>query len=88
MALRIATTLQKNSKGVEEFTNRFTILPIFPVLDIYAKEKVRLRKKGKPLDDFDLLIGATAISYNLTLVTNNVSDFNRMKNIIIEDWTQ
>lgn len=37
----------KNSKVVEEFTNRFTILPIFPVLDIYAKEKVRLRKKRK-----------------------------------------
>jgi len=38
------------------------------------------------LDDFDLLIGATAISNNLTLVTRNVSDFERLKGIEIENW--
>jgi len=34
------------------------VLPIFPALDIYAKEKARLKQKGMILDDFDLLIGA------------------------------
>lgn len=46
-------------------------------------EKARLKKSGKILDDFDLLIGATAISNNLTLVTRNVSDFDRLDKIII-----
>jgi len=36
---------------------------------------------------FDLLIGSTAIYNNLTLVTRNVSDFDRLEGIIIEDWT-
>jgi tRNA(fMet)-specific endonuclease VapC len=40
------------------------------------------------LDDFDLLIGATAIFNNLTLVTRNVSDFVRLDGIVIEDWTE
>lgn len=39
------------------------------------------------LDDFDLLIGTTAIFNNLTLVTKNVSDFDRLNGIVIEDWT-
>ncbi len=79
---------EKNRKTVDEFVNKFTILPIFNSLDIYAKEKARLRKKGKPLDDFDLLIGATAISHNLILVTKNISDFERITGIEIENWTE
>jgi tRNA(fMet)-specific endonuclease VapC len=51
------------------------------------RKKRDCEKKGKPLDDFDLLIGATAVSNNLTLVTKNVSDFDRLENIKIEDWT-
>ncbi len=77
---------EKNRKIVDQFVSKFTIIPIFNSLDVYAKEKSRLRKKGLPLDDFDLLIGATAISNNLTLVTRNVSDFERLKGIEIENW--
>lgn len=77
---------EKNRKTVDEFVSKFTIIPIFNSLDIYAKEKARLRKKGLPLDDFDLLIGSTAISNNLTLVTRNVSDFERLKEIEIDNW--
>jgi tRNA(fMet)-specific endonuclease VapC len=62
-------------------------MPIFPALDIYAREKARLKTKGKMLDDFDLLIGSTAIFNKLTLVTKNVSDFDRLDDIDIEDWT-
>lgn len=78
---------ENNRKNLEEFQARFNILPIFPVLDIYAEEKSRLKTKGRILDDFDLLIGATAIFNNLTLVTRNISDFDRMDGIQIEDWT-
>jgi tRNA(fMet)-specific endonuclease VapC len=77
---------EKNRETIEEFVNKFTIIPIFSSLDIYAKEKARLRRKGKSLDDFDLLIGATAISNNLTLVTRNISDFERIEGIEIENW--
>jgi len=78
---------EKNRKNIEAFIAKFDILPIFPVLDIYAKEKARLKTTGRMLDDFDLLIGTTAIFNNLTLVTKNVSDFDRLDGIVIEDWT-
>lgn len=78
---------EKNKKTLEIFQSKFDVIPIFPALDIYAKEKARLKTKGKILDDFDLLIGSTAIFNNLTLVTKNISDFDRLENINIEDWT-
>jgi tRNA(fMet)-specific endonuclease VapC len=76
----------KNRKTVDEFVSKFTIIPIFNSLDIYAKEKARLRRKGIPLDDFDLLIGATAVSNDLILMTRNVSDFERLEGIVIQNW--
>ncbi len=82
-----STFKEKNRKILEMFQTKFDVLPIFPALEIYAKEKSRLKTKGKILDDFDLLIGATAIFNNLTLVTKNVSDFDRLDGIIIKDWT-
>jgi len=62
-------------------------LPIFPALDIYASEKARLQKSGKIIDDFDLLIGVTAVSFGLVMVTNNTNHFIRIKDVKLEDWT-
>jgi tRNA(fMet)-specific endonuclease VapC len=82
-----STHKEKNKKTLEIFQSKFDVIPIFPALDIYAKEKARRKIKGKILDDFDLLFGSTAIFNNLTLVTKNISDFDRLEDINIEDWT-
>jgi tRNA(fMet)-specific endonuclease VapC len=82
-----SSTIESIKDIVEGFLPKFPILPIYNSLDIYAKEKARLRKQGLLVDDFDILIGATAIFNNLVMVTNNVAHFNRLTNIEIEDWT-
>jgi len=82
-----STQKDRNRKTLEIFQTKFDLIPIFPALDIYAKEKARLKTKGKILDDFDLLMGSTAIFNNLILVTKNISDFDRLEDIEIEDWT-
>jgi tRNA(fMet)-specific endonuclease VapC len=79
---------EENKETIDDFVSKFTIIPIFNSLDTYALEKARLRKKGFPLDDFDLLIGATAISNNLILVTRNTSDFDRLEGIEIQNWVR
>ncbi|HET7361738.1 MAG TPA: type II toxin-antitoxin system VapC family toxin [Salinimicrobium sp.] len=79
---------EKNRKIVNTFQKKFNIIPIFPALDIYAKEKARLKTKGKTVDDFDILIGATAIYNGLIMVTKNKRHFDRLKGITIEDWTE
>ena len=79
--------IEKNHKAVDLFTNRISIIPISSCIKSYAKEKVRLRKIGKPMhDEFDLLIGVTAIENKLTLVTDNVKDFVNIENLNIENW--
>ncbi len=65
----------------------FSIIPIISSLRLYAKEKVRLRKLGKPInDEFDLLIGVTAVQNKMKLVTDNVRDFENIMDIQIENW--
>ncbi len=81
-------SIEKNRKALEDFLTGMQILPLFQAIDTYAREKARLRKKGTSVDDFDLLIGATAVVYSLTLVTNNTRHFDKIKNIKLEDWTK
>lgn len=47
-----------------------------------------LRKKGKPLDDIDLLIAGTAIENRSVLVTGNLSHFRRIKGLKTENWRE
>lgn len=82
-----STKKDQNLATLNAFLAQIQILPIFPALDIYAQEKARLKTKGSILDDFDLLIGATAIYNGLILVTRNTSDFERLEGIVMEDWT-
>lgn len=72
---------------VEAFITKFAIIPIFNSLDVYAKEKAKLRRQGQMIDDFDILIGATAIANEMIMVTNNVEHLKRLENIQIQDWT-
>ena len=77
----------KNRKALEDFLTAIYVLPIFHSLDLYAKEKARLRKAGTTIDDFDLLIGVTSIMHGLTMVTNNTDHFKRINGIDLENWT-
>ncbi len=79
---------EKNLLIVEQFVDFVTILPILNAISLYGKEKARLRKSGLMISDFDLLIGCTAISNNLIMVTENVREFSRIKGINIENWIE
>ena len=77
---------EKNHEIIEQFINQLTILPIIDSIRLYGKEKSRLRKEGKMINDFDLLIGCTAVEKDLIMVTENVKEFERISGIRIENW--
>ena len=77
---------QKNLDIIESFVGQITILPVFDAIYKYGKEKARLRKSGKMISDFDLLIGCSAVENDLIVVTENISEFVRIKGIQIENW--
>lgn len=81
-----SNNIENNKKVVMDFANKIIVLPIFDSIDIYAKEKARLKTKGTIISDLDLFIGTTAITNDMVLITRNVREFERLKNIRIENW--
>ena len=77
---------EANIQILNNLFKRINIVPFSESIEVFAKEKVRLNQIGKPLEDFDLLIGAAAVSRGLTLVTDNVKHFDRISGITIENW--
>jgi tRNA(fMet)-specific endonuclease VapC len=78
---------EKSHKSVDAFMNGLTIIPIYGCIKKYAKEKVRLKKIGKPMhDEFDLIIGVTAVTHKLILVTDNTKHFVNIKGLTLENW--
>ena len=55
--------------------------------EIFGILKTDLEKSGNPLDDFDLIIAACAMTYNLTLVTNNYRHFERIDGLKLANWS-
>ncbi|RHX83548.1 type II toxin-antitoxin system tRNA(fMet)-specific endonuclease VapC [Leptospira stimsonii] len=78
---------ERNLKVLEEFLSYLNILPfVREDTNKAAKIRVELEKVGKSIGPFDLLIASQALSNKLTLVTNNEKEFNRIKDLKIENW--
>lgn len=75
---------RENRQVIEEFLKNLAI-DILPFdqrsSNVFVQLKLDLRES--PLDDFDLIIAATAVVYDLTLVTKNVKHFERIKGLEI-----
>lgn len=77
---------EKKMQGIHFIEDYFTTLPIRPSFEKFGDIKSLLRKQGLLIDDFDLLIGCTALQYRLTLVSENVKYLSRIPDMEIENW--
>jgi tRNA(fMet)-specific endonuclease VapC len=68
----------------------FAPLVSLPFDDACAEEYGALRASlagaGRVIGPNDLLIAATALAYDLTLVTHNLREFSRITGLKLEDW--
>ncbi|MBU3855416.1 MAG: type II toxin-antitoxin system VapC family toxin [Candidatus Phocaeicola excrementipullorum] len=81
--------LRQRMEHLNEFLASINILPISDAIDLYASEKARLRLAGTPADDdFDLLIGCTAIVNDMVMVTENLKHFKNYAGIRLENWIE
>ena len=53
-----------------------------------ATIRAQLEKKGMPIGPYDLLIAGLARSRDMTLVTNNAKEFERIHNLHVENWVE
>jgi len=56
------------------------------VSDLCGMIRADLEMAGTPIGPYDLQIGAVALFNNYILVTNNTKEFQRIKNLKIENW--
>jgi len=77
---------KKHFDDVSEIRSLFKQLTITDCLEEYGDIRWKLEKSGNKIDHFDLLIGATALHENMTLVTGNVAHFERIPGLRIENW--
>jgi tRNA(fMet)-specific endonuclease VapC len=81
---RVAANLAK----VRRVADAFEVLALdFATAETFGMIKANLESQGTPLDDFDLVIAAGALAFNLTLVTNNEKHFLRLEGLKLENWT-
>lgn len=80
---------EKYLKSYSLFADSIYIYPVTEQsVQISSGLYAGLRKKGKPLDDIDLLIAGTAMENRSILVTGNLSHFRRIKGLKTENWRE
>jgi tRNA(fMet)-specific endonuclease VapC len=77
----------QNLAVVEEFASLLEVLPYTAkASQHYGAVRAALEKAGRPIGVNDLHIAAHARSEGLTLVTNNLSEFERVPGLLTENW--
>jgi tRNA(fMet)-specific endonuclease VapC len=77
----------KNLEAVEEFVSHLDVLPYdAKASQHYGQIKATLEKKGQIIGENDIHIAAHATSHGLILVSNNVREFKRVSNLVLENW--
>jgi len=78
----------ENHAKIKEFLKPFSIVPFDDKsASVYAEIRTACEKIDKPVGPNDLLIAATVMAANGTLVTRNRSEFSSIKGLNITDWT-
>jgi tRNA(fMet)-specific endonuclease VapC len=77
----------QNLAAVEEFASLLEVLPYTAkAAQHYGAIRTSLEKVGRPIGVNDLHIAAHARSEGLTLITNNLGEFERVPGLVTENW--
>lgn len=75
-----------NREPLKQLFQSIGIVPISDAIELYALEKARLQSEGRPIEDFDLLIGCSAVTGGMVMVSDNVEHLGRISGIRLENW--
>ena len=75
---------ERSERALIDFLGSFTVVNLdISTCRIFGTERARLRAMGTLIPDMDLLIGATALRHDLTLLSNNRRHFGRLPGLNI-----
>ena len=77
----------KNKSALEAFLAPLEIVDFdFKAAQHYGIVRTNLEKMGTPIGAYDLMIAAHVLSLGLVLVTNHEREFQRIPELIVENW--
>ena len=79
--------IEKNLLALNSFLRPFNIVDYDLNASIeYGKIRASLEKSGNIIGGLDMQIAAHAKSLDMTLITNNTREFQRIENLVIDNW--
>ena len=81
-----ASDKKQKMNDIKNLQEMFKIIPAYSSFKEYGEIRLSLERAGQRIDQFDLLIGATAIHHKMTVVTSNIKHFERILGLVYEDW--
>jgi tRNA(fMet)-specific endonuclease VapC len=82
-----ANTKPERLNGLTDLLSELQVLSVDQdIARRFGQVRAALLDQGRPTPDVDLLIGCTALHFDLTLVTHNVRDFSHIPDLRIDDW--
>lgn len=83
----MAKNATRQIQAFNDRCRRSNVLPLTDDIVVQASEIYGdLHRRGELITDADILIAATALVHNLTLITENTSHFQRIAGLQIESW--
>ena len=79
----------RSREALRAFLAAYDMLP-FTVEDavLCGGFREKLPSLGTPIGAYDIMIAAQGVSRGLTVVTHNISEFQRIPSISLEDWAK
>lgn len=72
---------------VRQLLDNVIVLALEPEVDeYYGRLRTELEEKGMPIGANDMLIAAHALSIDAVLVSDNIREFRRIKELRVENW--
>ena len=86
---RKSARCEENLARVRRLGEVLPVIEVSPaIMETFGSLKARLEGTGRRLDDFDLVIAATAITLGYRLVTNNERHFARIAGLALDNWVK
>ena len=79
----------KNEQALLRFLAPLSVLPFgAAAASEYGEVRAYLQSRGTPIGPLDMLIAAHARAEGMTLVTNNMREFERVPELDLENWAE
>ena len=82
-----STRQEHNRRVFDKLLDGFQVVPFDAIAArLYGPIRARLERQGRLIGPYDLMIAAHARALDAVLVTDNVGEFTRVDDLVVDNW--